>query len=133
MEVKSKVGAGDSFLAGFVLALSHGQPLESAVRLGTAAGTAAVMHEGTQLCRKEDVERLMGQITITPLKTAAAPQVPAETTRVRDVVCGMRIMPARAVAERRVQGKRYVFCSTACAERFDADPARYASAPDAGS
>lgn len=55
---KSTVGAGDSMLAGIVLALSRGLPLDESVRFGTAAGAAAMLGSGTQLCRREDVERL---------------------------------------------------------------------------
>jgi uncharacterized protein (TIGR00725 family) len=42
-----------------------------------------------------------------------------------DPVCGMRIVPAAAAAEREAQGRHYVFCSKACVERFDADMGRY--------
>lgn len=54
----SKVGAGDSMVAGTTLALSRGTCLVEAVRYGVAAGSAAVMRPGTQLCNKEDTERL---------------------------------------------------------------------------
>ncbi|MBI5100415.1 MAG: 1-phosphofructokinase family hexose kinase [Nitrospirae bacterium] len=54
----SKVGAGDSTVAGIVLSLSLGWTLKEAVRFGIAAGAAAVMTPGTELCRKEDTERL---------------------------------------------------------------------------
>jgi len=56
--ISSKVGAGDSTVAGMVLALSRDEPLERAVRFGVAAGAAAVMTPGTGLCRREDTERL---------------------------------------------------------------------------
>ena len=56
--IKSKVGAGDSMVAGVVLSLSRGLPLVDAARFGVAAGAAAVMTDGTQLCRREDAERL---------------------------------------------------------------------------
>jgi 6-phosphofructokinase 2 len=55
---RSKVGAGDSMVAGMVHALVQGMSLGQAARYGVAAGTAAVMTEGTGLCRREDVERL---------------------------------------------------------------------------
>lgn len=45
--------------------------------------------------------------------------------KARDVVCGMWLLPQAAVAERTVQGTRYVFCSTACAARFDEEPGKY--------
>jgi len=56
--IKSKVGAGDSMVAGIVLGLAQGRSLADAVRLGVAAGAAAVMTPGTELCRREDTERL---------------------------------------------------------------------------
>ncbi len=59
----SKVGAGDSMVAGIVLSLALGRPLKEAVRFGIAAGTAAVMTPGTELCRKEDTERLYKEIS----------------------------------------------------------------------
>ena len=61
--VKSKVGAGDSMVAGIVLALARNMSLHDAVRFGIACGAAAVMMPGTQLCRREDAERLFAQIT----------------------------------------------------------------------
>lgn len=58
----SKVGAGDSMVAGIVLSLARGGSLREAARFGVAAGTATVMQEGTQLCRREDAERLYAQM-----------------------------------------------------------------------
>ena len=55
---KTTVGAGDSMVAGMVLRLSQDWERSEAVRYGVACGTAATMNHGTQLCRKEDVERL---------------------------------------------------------------------------
>lgn len=54
----SKVGAGDSMVAGIVLSLARGNPLRESVLFGVAAGSAAVMTPGTQLCRRQDTERL---------------------------------------------------------------------------
>jgi 6-phosphofructokinase 2 len=56
--IVSKVGAGDSMVAGIVLSLARGKPLRDAVIFGIASGTAAVMTPGTELCRREDAERL---------------------------------------------------------------------------
>ncbi len=57
-KIRSKVGAGDSMVAGMVLALSREASIPDAVRFGIAAGSAAVMNPGSELCRKEDTERL---------------------------------------------------------------------------
>jgi 6-phosphofructokinase 2 len=62
VRVKSSVGAGDSLVAGVVLSLAQGRPLGEAVRVGVAAGAAAVLNPGTALCRREDVERLYSQV-----------------------------------------------------------------------
>lgn len=56
--IVSKVGAGDSMVAGIVLSLARGNPLRESALFGVATGTAAVMTPGTELCRREDVERL---------------------------------------------------------------------------
>ncbi|HEY8402460.1 MAG TPA: PfkB family carbohydrate kinase, partial [Cytophagaceae bacterium] len=55
---KSTVGAGDSMVAGMVLSLSRGMSLPDTLKFGVAAGTAATMNAGTELCRLEDVEAL---------------------------------------------------------------------------
>lgn len=48
---------------------------------------------------------------------------------VLDPVCRMEIEQERAQAERSRGGEVFWFCSTHCAELFDADPDRYLSAP----
>lgn len=56
--IGSAVGAGDSMVAGITLALAAGRSLEEALRYGIAAGAAALITPGTELARREDVERL---------------------------------------------------------------------------
>jgi 6-phosphofructokinase 2 len=58
VEARSTTGAGDSFLAAMVLALAEGEPLDDAFRRGVAAGAAAVLTPGTELCDATDVARL---------------------------------------------------------------------------
>jgi len=60
--IRSRVGAGDSTVAGIAVALLRGEDLPTAVRRGVAAGAAAVMTEGSELCRAEDAERLYAQL-----------------------------------------------------------------------
>ena len=60
--IESKVGAGDSTVAGFVLALMRGEPVPRAARFAVAAGAAAVMTPGTLLCRRDDTERLFAEM-----------------------------------------------------------------------
>jgi 6-phosphofructokinase 2 len=56
--IRGRVGAGDSTVAGIVLGLHRGYSVKEAVQLGIAAGAAAVMTPGSELCRREDTERL---------------------------------------------------------------------------
>ena len=67
VKVKSTVGAGDSFVAGFVLAMARGQSNAEALAMGAAAASAAVMTDATQLCRPEDVMRLLPETEVTTL------------------------------------------------------------------
>lgn len=60
---KTGVGAGDSFLAGLVFALSEGRPFEEALRLALACGAAAVQGVGTAAVRRAAVDALLAQIT----------------------------------------------------------------------
>lgn len=55
---RSTVGAGDTMVAGMVLGLSRGYSWLEVLQYGIAAGTATTMNPGTELCKKEDVERL---------------------------------------------------------------------------
>ncbi|MDB5247340.1 MAG: 1-phosphofructokinase family hexose kinase [Segetibacter sp.] len=55
---RSTVGAGDSMVAGMVLALSKGCSKMEVLQYGIAAGTATTMNPGTELCRREDFEKL---------------------------------------------------------------------------
>ena len=57
--VHSATGAGDSFLAGFVHGLDRGLGDGAAFALALGCGAAAVMTAGTELCRGEDVDRLL--------------------------------------------------------------------------
>ena len=64
VKVKSTVGAGDSFVAGLVLSLARGEPPESALAFASAAASAAVTTDATQLCTLDDVVRLLPQCVI---------------------------------------------------------------------
>ncbi|MFH1340590.1 MAG: 1-phosphofructokinase family hexose kinase [Pseudomonadota bacterium] len=63
----SVVGAGDSFLGGMVWSLISDRGLGDALRFGNAAGSAAVLAPGTELCRPQDVERLYSEAVVQAL------------------------------------------------------------------
>ncbi len=61
--IRSKLGAGDSMVAGIVLSLARGKNIREAVLYGLAAGAAAVMTPGIELCSKTDTDRLYDRLT----------------------------------------------------------------------
>jgi len=61
----STVGAGDSFLAAITFSLAKGDSPADALRLGVAAGSAALLHKGTGLSRSEDAYRLSAEVQVT--------------------------------------------------------------------
>jgi Cu+-exporting ATPase len=46
-----------------------------------------------------------------------------------DPICGMEVNENNAAGKSRHEGNTYYFCSEACKERFDLDPAEYVSSP----
>ncbi len=68
IEVKSTVGAGDSMVAAFCLALEEGADLKEVLRRGSAAAAATVVNEGTQLCNRNTYDFLLPQVNIINLR-----------------------------------------------------------------
>ncbi len=66
VEVKGGVGAGDSFLAGFVS--KRDESIEEALKLASACGAAAVMNEGTTLSKSSDVEKIIKEVEIEKIR-----------------------------------------------------------------
>lgn len=62
VDVVSKVGAGDSFVAALTLGLSRGWPLRRAAQYGTAAAAAAVTTPGSALCQRAKVEEILAHV-----------------------------------------------------------------------
>jgi 6-phosphofructokinase 2 len=62
VEARSAVGAGDSFVAAMTFAMEQGRDAVQAFRYGIAAGAAAVLTPGTDLCHKADVDRLHAEV-----------------------------------------------------------------------
>ncbi|AUH32924.1 1-phosphofructokinase family hexose kinase [Paracoccus tegillarcae] len=65
--VVSAVGAGDSFVAGFLRATAQNQPVDQALALGAAAASAACMTPATELCHAKDVWQLYEERVVTRL------------------------------------------------------------------
>ena len=52
------MGAGDSLIGAFVLAMARGKPMLEACRLGVAAASAAVEAPGSELASRKDTLRI---------------------------------------------------------------------------
>jgi 6-phosphofructokinase 2 len=62
VEVVGTVGAGDGFVAAFVLRLAQERSVEDAFCAAVAAGSATVLTPATELCHRADVERLEAEL-----------------------------------------------------------------------
>jgi len=60
--IANRAGAGDSMVAGIAVALARGWDIDDAVQFGVAAGSAAVIAPGHQLCRRDETEMLFEQM-----------------------------------------------------------------------
>ncbi len=65
--VRSKVGAGDSFVGALTLALAQGDAPQLALQKGAAAASAAVMTDATRLCLRSEAEGLIAQCPLVQL------------------------------------------------------------------
>ncbi|MEZ5156246.1 MAG: hexose kinase [Solirubrobacterales bacterium] len=67
VEVISPIGGGDAFAGAALLALSRGEPIAEACRLGAAAAAAAMGTVGTEPPAREDVERILAGVELREL------------------------------------------------------------------
>lgn len=65
--VKSKVGAGDSFVAGMTWGLACGKDHGTALQWGAAAASAAVMSDATELCSRADFDAVLPQCVLSEI------------------------------------------------------------------
>ena len=68
VDVKSTVGAGDSFVAGIAYGLCNNQKHEELLLTACSVGTASVLTESTAEVNIEDVKEIMKQIKIEKLE-----------------------------------------------------------------
>ncbi|MCG9895578.1 MAG: 1-phosphofructokinase [Fimbriimonadaceae bacterium] len=67
IQVKSTIGSGDSMIGGFLAALQAGKSLEDALAQGSAAGAATATTDGTEIARREVVQRLLPSADVVPV------------------------------------------------------------------
>ena len=71
-EVRSRIGSGDAFLAGYVSARYSGRPPVECLRYAAACGAESTQHFGAGLLDPAKVERLLGDVV------AEKVEIPAE-------------------------------------------------------
>jgi len=62
--VRSTIGAGDSFTAGMVWALTQGQDLVQAFASAMASAAAALLSDGTSLSQADDMRQLLPRVQV---------------------------------------------------------------------
>jgi 1-phosphofructokinase family hexose kinase len=67
VKVDSAVGAGDSLVAGVLVAKAEGQPWDEILRLGVACGTATATTPGTSLCFADTIEEIKPRVRLQRL------------------------------------------------------------------
>ncbi len=67
VEVRSKVGAGDSFVGAYTLGLAEDRDPGECLRFAVAAASNAVMTDATRLCDRETTDALMRDCTLRKL------------------------------------------------------------------
>jgi 6-phosphofructokinase 2 len=72
VQVDSAVGAGDSLLAGVLVASAKNQSCQQMLRLGVACGTATATTPGTQLCHKDTIDTILPEVNVEALATNIA-------------------------------------------------------------
>ena len=71
IKTASVIGAGDSFVGALTWSLARNDGLGVALSFGVAAGSAALLNPGTDLCRFDDVQRLVPQVIVRPTRVGA--------------------------------------------------------------
>ena len=71
LEAVSRVGAGDTLLAGFIAAREAGRSVEDAVRSAVGAGAASVLEAGPGRFDPREASRLSGLVTVERLEPVA--------------------------------------------------------------
>lgn len=123
------VGGRSGTLGELAIAYDEGKLIGVLTGMGGISGmvadilAACAKDTGAHVVYDDDPERLVAEL----LRLYPTHQRPPDSDKpagvsVEDPVCGMRILPRAAAAERDRDGTHYWFCSRACAEQFDARP-----------
>ncbi len=68
VEIRGIQGAGDSMVAGFCCGLEQELEEKELFRYAVACATGSLLHPGTQLCEKQDVEEILPKVVIREIE-----------------------------------------------------------------
>jgi len=71
LEPVSSVGSGDAFVAGYVAARYEGRSAEDCLAYGVACGAESTQHFGAGTVDRNQVERLLGEVSVHDLEVPA--------------------------------------------------------------
>jgi 1-phosphofructokinase family hexose kinase len=71
LEAVSTVGSGDAFVAGYVAARYEGRSAEECLAYGVACGAESTQHFGAGTVDRNQVERLLGEVSVHDLEVPA--------------------------------------------------------------
>src|SRR5579859_7108394 len=71
----------------------------------------------------------MSDLPMNPKPPGMSLPILSGPPRVKDLVCGMSVDPAKAAGKVEHRGEAYYFCSKRCVERFAQDPEKFLAAP----
>lgn len=71
LEAVSTVGSGDAFVAGYVAARYEGRSAEDCLAYGVACGAESTQHFGAGTVDRNQVERLLGEVSVHDLEVPA--------------------------------------------------------------
>ena len=72
-EATATIGSGDAFLAGYVAARYAGRTAADCLAYGVACGAESTKHLGAGVVEPDAVDRLLGQVEVTPVAGAEVP------------------------------------------------------------
>ncbi|NUL83403.1 MAG: 1-phosphofructokinase [Armatimonadetes bacterium] len=64
IQARSTVGSGDSLVGGALFIAAEGGTFEEALKWGVAAGTATAMTSGSEICTRQDTEKMLPEIVV---------------------------------------------------------------------
>src|SRR5581483_7996091 len=70
-EVRSRIGSGDAFLAGYVAARYAGRTPVECLRYGVACGAESIQHFGAGVIDPGKVDRLLSEVDSEPVEIGA--------------------------------------------------------------